>query len=548
MLGPYLSAEALSLSAFRLALAVAALLAFALVARRPRPRLALAVVLAMHVAAWLVYRAPLQRPYGLGEGSDRTFNVGMAAAVATGHSPFEHTQVRHGSPEPLWNALVAALAGHHPERVPAAFDALTPVALLAVGLATYAWIRRRDGSLGDSWDAVLAAFAVLSLSSLAMNPRPPVPSFWVANFMYKPNHGIAYAFAAAAIGISAARKRIWPLAITLSALAWVSLVAWAYVLVGLVAGAALTPSAERRWRPRLSAIAVSGLAAVPYVWHLGRDYAPTGSSATARHMWTDPNALLLAVPNWSTIDLGPLLSLGLAGLWLARRRATGLEASVLGMGLAGWAIWLASVPLALVGISPEPDEMHYFLRYVMSLGAGFALAALARWMSQMSNGLAGGRAHLLVLSACLPLAFPVYHDPPTMDRYYAESCRPIPPKVAAYAEWIRAHTPPDAVFAAGKSAAMWIPALSGRRVLLAEAGKLLPADHGERKTVERTLLTSADAARVRSAAERYGVTYLAIDEELTHEYGAESFAGLATGPWDRTVFANTAARIVELRW
>ena len=120
MPGHYLSPEALALSTFRLVLALAALIAFALLARWPRPRLALGVVLAMHVAAWLVYRAPLQRPYGLGEGSDRTFNVGMAASVAIGHSPFEHTQVRHGSPEPLWNALVGGMAHGHPERAPAA--------------------------------------------------------------------------------------------------------------------------------------------------------------------------------------------------------------------------------------------------------------------------------------------------------------------------------------------------------------------------------------------------------------------------------------------
>jgi hypothetical protein len=151
---------------------------------------------------------------------------------------------------------------------------------------------------------VVAAFAVLGLSSLGMNPRPPVPPFWVANFMYKPNHGIAYALAAAAFGICAARGRAWALALALGALAWVSLVAWAYVLVGLLAGAVLQPAADRRWKPVLGGIALSALAAAPYVFHLTRDYAPTGSSATARHMWTDPNALLLAVPNWSTIDLG----------------------------------------------------------------------------------------------------------------------------------------------------------------------------------------------------------------------------------------------------
>ena len=546
--GHYLSSEALALSTFRLALALAALIAFALLARWSRPRLALGVVLVMHVAAWLVYRAPLQRPYGLGEGSDRTFNVGMAASVAAGHSSFEHTQVRHGSPEPLWNALVGGFARGHPERVPAVYEALTPIALIAVGLATFVWIRRHDGSPDDDWDGVVAAFAVLSLSSLAMSPRPPVPPFWVANFMYKPNHGLAYAFAAVAIGLSAGRDRVWPRALALSVLAWVSLVAWAYVVVGLVAGVLLRPAPERRWRPMIGSLALSFLAAAPYVFHLTRDYAPTGSSATARHMWTDPNALLLAVPSWSTIDLGPLLTLGLAGLWLARRRATPLEASIFGMGLAGWTIWLLSVPLAFVGISPEPDEMHYFLRYVMSLAAAFALAAAARAAATASPRLAGGRAHLLLMSACLPLAFPVYHDPPTMDRYYAESLRPIPPKIEAYAEWIRGRTPPDVVFAAGKSAAMWIPALTGRRVLLAEAGKLLPGDHAERKAVERTLLLSPDATEARAAAARYGVTHLAIDEDLMHEYGAESFASLAVQPWHRTVFANTAARIVELRW
>ncbi len=547
MLRHYLSAEALSLSAFRLVLAGVVLGLFALLARRPRARLALGVVLAMHVAAWLAYRAPLQRPYGLGEGSDRTFNVGMAAAVATGHSPFEHTQVGHGAPEPLWNLVVAALAGMDPTRVTAVWDVLTPMAILAVGLATFAWIRGRDGSPDDAWAGVVVTFAVLGLSSLAMNPRPPVPPFWVANFMYKPNHGLAYALIAAASSFSARRDRGWPLAAVLSALAWVFLLGWAYVLVGLVAAMALRPPGERRWRPLVLAIAISCLAAAPYVAHLARDYAPTQGSATARHMWTDPNALLLAVPNWSTIDLGALLTLGLAGLWLARRRTTPLDATVLGLGLAGWGMWLVSLPLALAGISPEPDELHYFLRYVLGLAAGIALAALARALSR-SGFLEKGRAHLLVMAACLPLAFPVYHDPPTMDRYYPESGRPIPPKLLAYTEWIRANTPKDAVFAAGRSAAMWIPALTGRRVLLAEAGKLLPADLDARKEVERTLLLSSDPERARAAALRYGVTHLAIDEELVHEYGADSFAALAAAPWDRTVFANTAARIVELRW
>jgi hypothetical protein len=254
----------------------------------------------------------------------------------------------------------------------------------------------------------------------------------------------------------------------------------------------------------------------------------------------------LAVPNWSTLDLGPLLTLGLAGLWLARRRSTPLDATVFGLGVTGWGMWLLSIPLALVGVAPEPDELHYFLRYVLSLAAGAALAALARSWSR-AGGMEGGRAHLLILAGCLPFTFPIYYDPPTMDRYYAES-RPIPPKILAAAEWIRDNTPEDAVFAAGPSTSMWIPALTGRRVLVARAGKLLPADLDVRMEVQRTLLTSTDAASTRAAAERYGVTHVAVDEALVHEHRADGFAALAAAPWDRTVFANTAVRIVELRW
>src|SRR5262249_30239189 len=160
-----------------------------------------------------------------------------------------------GSPEPLWNAVLALLAGGRPERVPAAYDALTPLVLLAVAVATYAWIRR-EGGPEESWAAVVVAFAVLGLTSVAMNPRPPVTSFWFANFRYKPNHGFAYALIAGVIGCWMARDRPWPLALVLSALAWVFLLGWAYALAGLMATVVLSRG-ERHWRRTIAAVAIS---------------------------------------------------------------------------------------------------------------------------------------------------------------------------------------------------------------------------------------------------------------------------------------------------
>src|SRR5699024_1586023 len=120
--------------------------------------------------------------------------------------------------------------------------------------------------------------------------------------MLKPHHAASYGLAAAAIGL-AARGRTWPLAGVLALLAWVFLLSWAYLLPGLMVGALLLR--QRRIAPVAIAVAVSVAAAAPYVLHLAADYAPSQSHGAATHMWSDPQGLPLAVPTWSTIDLGP---------------------------------------------------------------------------------------------------------------------------------------------------------------------------------------------------------------------------------------------------
>jgi hypothetical protein len=83
-------------------------------------------------------------------------------------------------------------------------------------------------------------------------------------------------------------------------------------------------------------------------------------------------------------------------------------------------------------------------------------------------------------------------------------------------------------------------------VVLAEGGELMPPDRAQRKQIERTLLLSDDASAIRSAAARYGVTHVAIDAALVEEYGVAGFDDLARAPALKTVFANSAARIVAL--
>jgi hypothetical protein len=287
------------------------------------------------------------------------------------------------------------------------------------------------------------------------------------------------------------------------------------------------------------------LIAVPYVLHLLPDYSPAKSHGAARHMWGDPRGLPLAVPNWSTLDLGLLFVLGVIGAMVLWRRRAPRDRMLLGLLVATAALVSLSIPAAVFGIAPEPDELHYFLRFVVALSAGVALAAGAREIEK-AGALRCGQGHALVLALLVPLSLPIYWDPPSMDRYFALSRQRLRPKVLAYARFVRERTPKDAVFVAGKQAASWIPALTGRRVVLAEGGMLKPPDEHERKAVERTLLFSDDLEKIREAATRYGVTYVAIDDALVQEYGVAGSFDLARAPAFKTVFANSAVRIVAL--
>lgn len=544
MLAHYLSPAALAYAGFRFSLVVVVLVALALLRRRPRPGRALLIVVAMHLACWAATAGAWQRPYGVGEGSDRAFNVGMASIVAAGGSPREHTQAGFASPEPLWNAVVAALAGFEVTRVPAAYAALSPIALVLVAWGVYAGLRQDDDE-EDRWERVLCAAAVLGLSSWSLHPHPPAPPFWIGNVLLKPSHALSFGVVALVFGLIARGAPWWRLALALALLGWVFLLHWGYVLPVVIAASWALSRGGARLRHAVLAIAASALLVAPQVLHLLEDYGPFGGHGAARHMWGDVRGLPLAVPNWTTLDLGPLLLLALLGLAALRRRNTPRDRTLLAATAAVFAVWLLSIPAAIAGLAPEPDELHYVVRFAVALVAGAGLSALARHVAA-TRGWTVAHAALAVLAASVPLSFPAYFDPPAMDRYYRDSTEPLNPRVLRYAEWIRTNTRPDAVFLAGRSAATWIPLLTGRRVLLAEGGKLRPRDWVDRKRAEVTLLTESDPDVVRATARRWGVTHVAVDEPLQHEYEVTDFRALARSPAYRKVFENAAARIVEV--
>ena len=528
-------------SAFRLVLVALALAACRGLFKNPSGRRGLWLVLAMNLAAWAAYVAPLARPYGLHTDRDRAFNYGNAAIVANGWSPLEQVQVGVTNLEPFWSLVGASLAAFRPQNVLATYGILSPLALLMVGLGLYRGLRE-SGDEHDRWERVFMVFAVFGLASLSLSGQNPLRPLWVAMFVFKPNHAFAWGL----MGLAVAFRDRWiRLAFVLSLLCWVFIVYWAFLLPSLLLAAFFLPAPQRHWRSLAAGIGCSMVAAVPYVLHLMRDFNPMSTNTSSAHMWADPIAQAIRLPHWVSLDLGLLGVLALLGLRSAHSERTPRNAHVLGLGAVAFSLTVGYTIAAFWSGLPSADEQHYHFRFALALLAGNGLAVFARRLETF-RGWRTGQGSAAVLALAIPLSFPAYWDPPGMDDYFRYDRIPITAKTLSYGAFVVENTPKDAVFLAGNEAANWIPILSGRRVLLA-GPYLRPRDVVERRRVEEQILLSRDEETIRRAAAEYGITHVAIDSGFLLTYGEEKFKGIASLPAFELIFSNSEVRILRIR-
>jgi hypothetical protein len=528
-------------SVFRLLLVASSMLVCRALFKRPSARRALSLVLLLNVVAWAAYVAPLARPYGLHTNRDRIFNLGNAAIVANGWSPLDQVQVGFTNLEPFWSTIGALMAGFRPENVLGTYGLLSPLVILAVGLGLYRGLRE-SASESDRWERVFIVFAVLGLASSSLSGQNPLRPHWVAMFLFKPNHAFAWALMGLAIACRASWVR---LGLVLSLLSWVYIVYWAFFLPSLLIGAILLPAAQRQLRNLVIGVSISVFAAIPYVLHLSRDFNPVASDKSAAHMWKDGLGSAIALPHWISLDLGILGVVAVLGALSIRSSLTPRTSHLLGFGAVAVGLTLAYTIAASRAGLPAPDEQHYHYRFALALLAGRALAVAAGRIEKWA-GWQTGQGAAVILGLFIPLSFHAYWDPPGMDDYFRYDRIPITEKTRAYGDFVRTQTPPDAIFLAGQEASNWIPVLSGRRVLLAGVS-LRPADLPERKMVEREILFSRNPDRVRKAADRYGITHVAIDTAFLTDYGEERFQGISKAPEFELVFANSEVRILRIR-
>jgi hypothetical protein len=461
-----------------------------------RRRIALLGPLALGLVTWFATTFPLQRAYGLGQGTDRMRNLWWCATAAAGLPPWESGVVDRRALEPAWSLFVSLVALREPGRVAALYPFLPALAIVAVGLAIpWSFLRLApadafvDGMGTERWGAALwCGFFVLLASMEPTDFMNPYRGFWAKSFLLKPNHVLAFALVPpiAALMARARTLRDWlASALLLGLLGWVFVTYWALFCWGVCLYTLWTFTSGKQDRAasiRVAATLAAGLVIVlPYLYYLLHQFPETmsmqvGTFADDPRMsvWGDtpPRAqsLLLLV----TLDLGASFYFALYGLWTSLRRQTRFDRLWVGLVVGAYAAWLVNSYLLFTGRARQSDEIYYFLVFVVSIEAGIGacrltsrLAALAGSTETPSWKAIAQRDRLSALAflVALPATVGWWWNPLTMDAHFRVALDPLPRAAVQVGDFLRENTRRDGVVLAAGETAMWIPALTGRRIV-----------------------------------------------------------------------------------
>jgi len=226
------------------------------------------------------------------------------------------------------------------------------------------------------------------------------------------------------------------------------------------------------------------------------------------------DGLLWAVPDFvwfwikNTALLIPLIIAGhVLNRWIPTRFAT---------WFAPMWLWFA-VPSVIVLQPWDWDNTKFFIFFALlgSIVAGAVLAALFQ-RGAVGSVVAAVMLVVMVFSGGLDLA---RARDTTVSSYQFVDTRGL-----QLADWVRSHTPPDAIFVVADEHNSPIPTLSGRRVMIGYPGWLYTyglADYGQ-KTNDAQLILQGDPS-TPELLKMYHVSYVLIGpQELSQSHGASA--------------------------
>ena len=484
--------------------------------------------------AWTALELPLGRPYGVVEGEPGLSALAQPMVTAARGTAADGWMVHQANPQPLWSLVLAFASGFDPGRLLNQYDLVPLLGMIFLASAVFWFMSAFEDGESRGLARGLAVFFVLFLSSTRLSFLGTPGPFWLDVFGQRPHLAFALGLFLIWLKLIAGARRLPSL---LGAAALLGLMAWMEprvaapallaAILWVVASLGTLPAG---WKAGAS-LAVGTLLFLP--WTQGLEPAAASAEAGTWHFAIDHFLAL-------TIDKG--LVFYLAAFALVRMVRRGGAAEILFVTQLGTVLVLATLSFLSPGVASWTDIqiLGALLSLLLAMAAGRGASGLAEWLAQNFGELVTGTKYLKNVSVyalgvtavvvfSLPWAFPYWWHPILMDPVYVRSVEPVAPQFGPLVSWIEEETEPDAVFVAGPSYSSWIPALSGRRVLLVQRATMLPSDLDDRRQAESWFAESEDPARIRGAASRWSLTHLAwgrLDQgaspEVNHTFFEES--------------------------
>jgi hypothetical protein len=223
-------------------------------------------------------------------------------------------------------------------------------------------------------------------------------------------------------------------------------------------------------------------------------------------VWVVPDFIWFWLKNTSVL-IPLILAAQLLNRWLPTR---------FGTWFAPMWLWFA-VPSVVILAPWEWDNTKFFIFFALfgSIMAGAFLVELFK---------RGPEAGVLATALLVFLVFSGTLDVARASDYSVSSYQFVDTRGVQVADWVRGHTPSDAVFAVADDHNSPIPTLSGRRILIGYPGWLFTyglADYTQKVTDDKLILAGDPTAP--ALIRKYGVTYVLIGpQELDPAVGANA--------------------------